>query len=117
MALTSEVLFNSGVTLPDGYTAPTAAISLSDPQSEYETITLAASGIENANPVTGIGALVTALKSALDGTTIPGYGIDVSGNTVDAQYFVSNVTRDHGTSIYSNTDNYIVKVKVDWEAS
>lgn len=115
MALTSEVLVSESVETPDGYTKPTAAITLSDPSSESRLITLAASGIANATPSTGMGTLVTSVKTEIDGTTLPAFGVDSVGNNIDAQYTIMKVVRDHGDHILSDTDNYLVNVRIEWE--
>lgn len=117
MALTSEVLVGSRVDVPDGYTYPVPALSLTTPQVETVIVTSVASTSDNVDPIVGLNALLAEIKIEVDGTTLPGYGLDLAGNTVDAQYTLQSCRRDHGASIYSDTDNFIATVKVAWTSS
>lgn len=113
MTLVSETLVLETAPQPDAYVPPTPSLTLTDPQREKATIIVAASAVENANPSTGLTALVAAVKTAGD-ALLTTYGVDVVGNNVEAQYEIKNVVRDNGVSIYSDTDNLLVSADILW---
>lgn len=114
MALSSETLLGSGVTTPTGYTHAASSLTLSGASNEAAVLTIAASGVVNADPVVGFTALDAAIKTACDGTNLLGFGVDTTGNTIEAQYSIEKVVRDHGTSDYGTTDNFLVNVRISW---
>jgi len=114
MALTSETLLGSGIETPSGYTHAASTLTIADYQSEVVELTIAASGVINADPAVGFAALDTAVKAAIDGTNLPGFGVDTSGNDVEAQYNILKITRDFGVSEFGTTDNFVVIVRVNW---
>lgn len=113
MTLVSETLILDTAPQPDSFVPPTASLTLTDPQREKATVTVAASAVENSNPNTGLTALIAAVKTAGD-ALLATYGVDVVGNNVEAQYEIKNVVRDNGASIYSDTDDLLVSADIIW---
>ena len=120
MALTSEITVYAGLkNRPAAYSVPATTITFSGTtHTATGSYSTAAPALDDSDPVAGITAVVAAVKTYVDGTFIPtSLGIDTTGNTVNAIITVTSVSRSHGTSVYSDTDNYVIGFSVEWEIS
>jgi hypothetical protein len=117
MALVLETTVNTTtVTIPSGYTAPSTSNTFTDPSLVRDTYTMAASTVEHATPSTGLTNIVTAVNTYVSGTYVPTVlGLETTANTINAICTITAVSRNNGSSIYSNTDNIVVAFEMKWE--
>lgn len=72
MAITSEIIPNLPVGYyPSGYTVPTQSVVLDDPNEKAFTVDIDRSGVEDADPATGMDQLMTAIKNHVDTVLVP----------------------------------------------
>lgn len=103
--------------LPTGHGENTSPASIGAIEIQEQRITFnpACDAIDNANKVTAIAALTAAVIVLVDayiGTTM---GVDTTGNTVDYNCEIFNLSRgleDNDILYDAPTDVYVIKVKI-----
>ena len=129
MALSSEIVEKMPArSIPAGHTPTAVTITLTNPLSEPFEYTVDQTGIAHASDQdTGMVAALSALKTWIDATFIPGtLGLDTTGNTVDALIEVTRIARRNSLDVYSydHPDRFLIGVEsyvfygtVKWEIS
>lgn len=119
MPLNSEITV-AGPSTPTGYTPPSTTISTTGFREVPFTSVIATSAVDDpSSAVTGLTALVTAVKNDLDTNFIAGseLGIDTTAFDVDAVAFIRNITLQKPNGFYRAGANYVVTGTLKYDVS
>lgn len=103
--------------LPSGHSENTspASIGALEIQEQRKTFNIACDTVDNANKVTAIAALTAAVIVLADAHIDTTMGVDVTGNTVDYNCEIFNLSRglEANDILYDAvSDVYVVKTKI-----